>query len=180
VCAIDPLILLTFRDIERGSIKKAGNRLIKFEGCCKQAKKDGLKYIWMDTCCIDKTNSVELGSPAFLISSIIASLSSLTDVDPASPWRRRSFISCRSLKPASHPSVHLGHGKPLYSGSFSQNSVAFSRSRAPVVEPELGWRSYLIYHSIRAASRVLHWGLRPFWTLAQRCQQCTALHCSAV
>jgi hypothetical protein len=51
---------VTFRDIGRGNIEKAGNRPIKFEGCCKQAKKDGLKYVWIDTCCIDKTNSVEL------------------------------------------------------------------------------------------------------------------------
>ncbi|KAF2832179.1 hypothetical protein CC86DRAFT_275747, partial [Ophiobolus disseminans] len=28
---------------------------------CKQAADDGLEYAWMDTCCIDKTNSVELG-----------------------------------------------------------------------------------------------------------------------
>jgi len=51
---------VTFRDIERRSIEKAGNWPIKFDGCCKQAKEDGLKYVWIDTCCIDKTNSVEL------------------------------------------------------------------------------------------------------------------------
>ncbi|KAH8586520.1 heterokaryon incompatibility protein-domain-containing protein [Bisporella sp. PMI_857] len=52
---------VSFRDIERGVINKAGNGYIKFERCCTQAKKDGLKYAWIDTCCIDKSNAVELG-----------------------------------------------------------------------------------------------------------------------
>jgi len=51
---------VTFSNIKRRSIKKARNRLIKFEGCCKQAKKDGLKYVWINTCYIKKTNTVEL------------------------------------------------------------------------------------------------------------------------
>jgi hypothetical protein len=37
---------------------KHGYRKISF--CAKQAKYDGLVYFWVDTCCIDKTNSVEL------------------------------------------------------------------------------------------------------------------------
>lgn len=32
----------------------------KLEGCRLQAITDNLSYIWIDTCCIDKTNSVEL------------------------------------------------------------------------------------------------------------------------
>lgn len=32
----------------------------KIEGACKHALKDGLDYIWIDTCCIDKTSSSEL------------------------------------------------------------------------------------------------------------------------
>ena len=52
---------VSFRDIEEGKFEKAGIRPIKLEGCCKQAKKDSLRYAWIDTCCIDKTNSVELG-----------------------------------------------------------------------------------------------------------------------
>ncbi|RYP53890.1 hypothetical protein DL768_001202 [Monosporascus sp. mg162] len=50
---------LSFRDIQTGNIEKAGK--IKLEGCCEQAKKDNLGYAWIDTCCIDKTNAVELG-----------------------------------------------------------------------------------------------------------------------
>jgi hypothetical protein len=35
--------------------EKAGYAKIK--GCCTQAVKDGFKYAWIDTCCIDKSNS---------------------------------------------------------------------------------------------------------------------------
>ena len=37
---------------------KAGYR--KIEACCDQARRDGFDWAWIDTCCIDKTNSVEL------------------------------------------------------------------------------------------------------------------------
>jgi hypothetical protein len=32
----------------------------KIDGCCKQALADGLGYVWIDTCCIDKKSSAEL------------------------------------------------------------------------------------------------------------------------
>ncbi|KAH8784158.1 heterokaryon incompatibility protein-domain-containing protein [Hyaloscypha sp. PMI_1271] len=32
----------------------------KIEGSCKTALKDGFEYVWVDTCCIDKTSSSEL------------------------------------------------------------------------------------------------------------------------
>ena len=52
---------VSFRNVEEGQIEKAGVRPIKLDGCCKQARKDGLQYVWVDTCCIDKANAVELG-----------------------------------------------------------------------------------------------------------------------
>jgi hypothetical protein len=50
---------VTYQDIRahRGQHKSGYTKL---EFCAKQAKKDGLQYIWADTCCIDKTNLVEL------------------------------------------------------------------------------------------------------------------------
>ncbi|KAJ8131242.1 hypothetical protein O1611_g2384 [Lasiodiplodia mahajangana] len=33
---------------------------MKITQCCKQAIKDNLQWVWIDTCCIDKTDSVEL------------------------------------------------------------------------------------------------------------------------
>jgi len=32
----------------------------KVEGCCEQARRDGYEYVWIDTCCIDKTSSAAL------------------------------------------------------------------------------------------------------------------------
>ncbi|KAE8373697.1 hypothetical protein BDV26DRAFT_300924 [Aspergillus bertholletiae] len=52
---------ILFHDITEGNAESANHWPIKFKGCCKQAAKDGLNYVWIDTCCIDKTNSVELG-----------------------------------------------------------------------------------------------------------------------
>ncbi|KAI1334196.1 P-loop containing nucleoside triphosphate hydrolase protein [Xylariaceae sp. FL0016] len=37
---------------------KAGYEKIKF--CAKQARRNGLRYIWIDTCCIDKSDAIEL------------------------------------------------------------------------------------------------------------------------
>ena len=52
---------VTFGDLMDGTSKsksKAGYAKIRF--CGKQAKRDGLQYFWVDTCCIDKSNAVEL------------------------------------------------------------------------------------------------------------------------
>ncbi|KAI0359515.1 HET-domain-containing protein [Trametes cingulata] len=32
----------------------------KIRGCCLRAAKDGFRWVWIDTCCIDKTSSTEL------------------------------------------------------------------------------------------------------------------------
>ena len=48
-----------FTDMERRSVEgKAGYKKIRYS--CDQAKKHGLGYIWVDTCCIDKRSSAEL------------------------------------------------------------------------------------------------------------------------
>ena len=50
---------VSFKDLIRGLGKsKAGYAKIRF--CGDQAAKDGLKYFWVDTCCIDKSSSAEL------------------------------------------------------------------------------------------------------------------------
>jgi hypothetical protein len=54
-----------FQDIQVGAdmsktVSKAGWRKIQF--CAKHAAADGLEYFWVDTCCIDKKNAVELGA----------------------------------------------------------------------------------------------------------------------
>ncbi|PMD65276.1 HET-domain-containing protein [Hyaloscypha bicolor E] len=54
-----------FQDMEAGAdmsqtVSKAGWRKIQF--CAKQATADGLQYFWVNTCYIDKKNTVELGA----------------------------------------------------------------------------------------------------------------------
>jgi hypothetical protein len=50
---------LTFQDITNGiGRNKAGYRKIQF--CGDQAKKDGLQYVWVDSCCINKSDPIEL------------------------------------------------------------------------------------------------------------------------
>ena len=50
---------VTLADITNGTGKnKAGYRKARF--CGEQARRDGLQYFWVDTCCIDKSNNTEL------------------------------------------------------------------------------------------------------------------------
>ncbi|KAF4340691.1 beta transducin [Fusarium beomiforme] len=49
---------VTFNDMIGGNTDKVGMK--KVEGCCRQAKKDDLKYAWIDSCCINKESSKEL------------------------------------------------------------------------------------------------------------------------
>jgi hypothetical protein len=46
---------VTFADLKTGDGKtKPGYNKIRF--CGDQARRDGLEYFWIDTCCIDTTN----------------------------------------------------------------------------------------------------------------------------
>ena len=50
---------VTFEDLQKRTYrKKAGYKKIRF--CREQARRDGLQYFWVDTCCIDKSSSAEL------------------------------------------------------------------------------------------------------------------------
>ena len=50
---------VSFKDLMDGTGKsKPGYDKIRF--CGKQARRDGLQYFWVDTCCIDKSNNTEL------------------------------------------------------------------------------------------------------------------------
>lgn len=50
---------VTFQDIQHGTgMHRDGYKKLEF--CGQQSTLDGLRYFWIDTCCIDKTNSTEL------------------------------------------------------------------------------------------------------------------------
>lgn len=50
---------VTYKElIDGGGTSKVGYEKIRF--CGEQARRDGIRYFWVDTCCIDKTNNTEL------------------------------------------------------------------------------------------------------------------------
>ncbi|KAK4170822.1 putative vegetative incompatibility HET protein [Triangularia setosa] len=51
---------LSFRDIKNGLLKPGTLGFFKLDGCCERAQLHGLGYVWIDTCCIDKSDHVEL------------------------------------------------------------------------------------------------------------------------
>ena len=52
---------VTFKDLKGGTgMNKTGYRKLEF--CAKQSQQDGQRHFWVDTCCIDKGNSVELNT----------------------------------------------------------------------------------------------------------------------
>ncbi|KAI6380654.1 hypothetical protein MCOR25_001589 [Pyricularia grisea] len=53
---------ITAQDVLSGEPSRFKDRASfhKIQGCCRQAVRDGLSYVWVDTCCIDKTSSAEL------------------------------------------------------------------------------------------------------------------------
>ncbi len=51
---------VTFTDIQDLTKARAKNGFAKIEGACKLASSKGYEFIWIDTCCIDKSSSAEL------------------------------------------------------------------------------------------------------------------------
>ncbi|KAK0646820.1 heterokaryon incompatibility protein-domain-containing protein, partial [Cercophora newfieldiana] len=51
---------LTLQDWLSGEAARNKPGYAKIEWSCKQAQSDGIGYLWVDTCCIDKTSSSEL------------------------------------------------------------------------------------------------------------------------
>lgn len=53
---------VSFQDLCHGLNQKlrCKNGWRKIEHCCRQALKDSLEFVWVDTCCIDKSSSAEL------------------------------------------------------------------------------------------------------------------------
>jgi hypothetical protein len=54
---------VTFVDMRKPKHREAAKKktgYAKVEGCCVQALKDGYRWVWIDSCCIDKRSSAEL------------------------------------------------------------------------------------------------------------------------
>ncbi|KAH9213242.1 heterokaryon incompatibility protein-domain-containing protein, partial [Leptodontidium sp. 2 PMI_412] len=50
---------VTFQDLVNG-IGPSRKGYLKVQGCCRKAARDGWRYAWVDSCCIDKSSSAEL------------------------------------------------------------------------------------------------------------------------
>lgn len=92
---------ITFKDVQnfknltdyfktRKSTKSEGWSKIK--GACVQAVQDGYEWIWVDSCCIDKTSSAELSEA---INSMFNCESNLLFIVRSSPVQSRPF-ACSS------------------------------------------------------------------------------------
>lgn len=51
---------VTFQDLQEPDERSKKKGWSKILGCCEQAKSDGIDWVWIDTCCIDKRSSAEL------------------------------------------------------------------------------------------------------------------------
>ncbi|KAN0069072.1 HET domain containing protein [Elaphomyces granulatus] len=51
---------VSFKDMMDGTAKSKVLGYNKIQFCGEQARRDGLQYFWIDTCCIDKSSSTEL------------------------------------------------------------------------------------------------------------------------
>ncbi|GAB1311833.1 hypothetical protein MFIFM68171_02043 [Madurella fahalii] len=52
---------VSYQDFQDADLRGSKRGFAKIESTCERAKADGLSYVWIDTCCIDKSSSAELG-----------------------------------------------------------------------------------------------------------------------
>ncbi|KAE9969571.1 hypothetical protein BLS_005313 [Venturia inaequalis] len=100
---------ITFEDVKRGeSHYKKKQGYSKLEGCCRKAREDGYEWVWIDTCCIDKSNSVELSEAInsmylwYKISSVCyVYLSDVPTIDSfsSSKWFTRGWTLQETIAP---------------------------------------------------------------------------------
>jgi len=90
---------VNFKDLMDGTSKsKAGHN--KIQSCLEQAQRDGLKYLWVDTCCMDRSNNIEFCEAInsmyrwynnaavvyIYLSDVSRTTISSTDRPPIPPW----------------------------------------------------------------------------------------------
>lgn len=105
-----------FDDIQRGTAAAKPTAWSKVQSTCYQAISDGLEYVWIDSCCIDKSSSAELSETinsmyawygqASICYAYLSDVSAV--VDPHKPdsafaqsrWFRRGFTLQELLAPS--------------------------------------------------------------------------------
>ena len=103
---------ISFQDVQNGGFEgKAGYQKIIF--ACRQAHSDLLNYIWIDTCCIDKSSSSELSEA---INSMFT-------------WYRRAVICYAYLADVPGDCPELDNNDYVFQVSNSDWPRIFSQSR---------------------------------------------------
>jgi hypothetical protein len=94
---------VTFTDlVDKTGKGKVGYEKIEF--CAQQARKDGIEYLWVDTCCIDKSSSAELSEA----------------INSMYRWYEDAATCYAYLSDVSHPEENL---------TYDPETVPFSESR---------------------------------------------------
>jgi hypothetical protein len=79
---------------------KSKPRYYKITKCCSQALQDGLQYVWVDTCCIDKSSSAELSEAINSMyrwyKNAVVCYVYLDDIDVFDPMRGGSISFARA------------------------------------------------------------------------------------
>ncbi|KAK0633987.1 heterokaryon incompatibility protein-domain-containing protein [Immersiella caudata] len=101
---------VTYQDMLSGQAsRKKGYS--KIEMACKQAARDGLEFVWVDTCCIDKTSSAELSEA----------------INSMFQWYKDSaicYVYLSDLDPSNDTSTSLRHCRWFTRGWTLQELVA--------------------------------------------------------
>lgn len=86
---------VTFQDFIQGQARKKAGRA-KIEFCKLQAKRDGLRFFWIDTGCIDKSDAAELQTAIASMfrwyrkaESCYVFMSDVCTTDPTRLWRSK-------------------------------------------------------------------------------------------
>jgi hypothetical protein len=112
---------VSFQDIQgpREKIEhRAGYK--KIEDCCAKALEEGFSYVWIDTCCIDKTSSAELSESInsmfkwYRNSGICYAYLSDIEVDPESGMATLTIPEPPSDHPNCPDFVYAAPTRPTY------------------------------------------------------------------
>lgn len=142
---------VTFKDIHDDlELVKSKVGYHKIEFCGKQAASDGLKYFWVDTCCIDKSNNAELvealnsmfrwyrnAAKCYVYLADISMSSSGNNIDQAfresrwftRGWTLQELIAPSSVEFFSSDDKRLGDKKSLELQLFEVTGVALAALR---------------------------------------------------
>ncbi|KAH6658305.1 heterokaryon incompatibility protein-domain-containing protein [Truncatella angustata] len=107
---------------------------LKILGACDQARRDGIRYLWCDTICINKESSAELSEAINSMfkwySNTLICYAYLTDVAP--PMSQQRFRRARDIKPRFLSSRWWSRGWTLQELLAPQNVVFFAKDWSPL------------------------------------------------